>query len=103
MSFGLGVIRHRGFETSWMVWAPPRCIPSHPGFVASVFGHGAKRGPRHTGQFVDHATASTAMGVDWMNQRELSQAVPPAYTEWLGDQLLDVVRARVTPCDGGAP
>jgi DNA (cytosine-5)-methyltransferase 1 len=29
-----------------------------------------------------------AMGIDWMNQSELAQAIPPAYTEWIGQQLM---------------
>jgi len=28
-----------------------------------------------------------AMGIDWMKPRELAQAIPPAYTEWIGHQL----------------
>jgi DNA (cytosine-5)-methyltransferase 1 len=28
------------------------------------------------------------MGIDWMNRDELSEAIPPAYTEFIGRQLL---------------
>jgi len=35
-----------------------------------------------------------AMGIDWMTARELAQAIPPAYTEWLGRQLIECVRVR---------
>lgn len=34
-----------------------------------------------------------AMGIEWMNRDELSQAIPPAYTEFIGRQLL----AALTP------
>lgn len=34
-----------------------------------------------------------AMGIDWMQLRELSQAIPPAYTEWIGRRLLEALRA----------
>jgi DNA (cytosine-5)-methyltransferase 1 len=89
--FGLGVIRHRLFETSFMVWNPPRCRRQHPDFFVSVFGGGAKA--KRTGRGfpktnVLHADASRAMGIDWMTRDELSQAIPPAYTEWIGRRIV---------------
>jgi DNA (cytosine-5)-methyltransferase 1 len=29
------------------------------------------------------------MGIDWMSRDGLSQAIPPAYTEHIGRQLID--------------
>lgn len=34
------------------------------------------------------------MGIDWMNRDELSQAIPPAYTEWIGKQLMRIIQAE---------
>jgi DNA (cytosine-5)-methyltransferase 1 len=36
--------------------------------------------------------AGIAMGIDWMTMAGLSQAIPPAYTEFIGRQLLNVIQ-----------
>jgi DNA (cytosine-5)-methyltransferase 1 len=96
--FGLGVKRHRWFETSFMVWNPPACRPDHPRFVVSVFGGGAlSRTPPNGSRenfmqrrvHVAHAQAQEAMGISWMTRDELSQAIPPVYTHWVGDRLVE--------------
>ena len=33
------------------------------------------------------------MGIDWMTSDELAQAIPPAYTEYIGEQLITACRA----------
>ena len=35
-----------------------------------------------------------AMGIDWMNGNELSQAIPPAYTEHIGRQLIAAIKEK---------
>jgi len=35
-----------------------------------------------------------AMGIDWMTAKELAQAIPPAYTEYIGNQLMRAVQSR---------
>lgn len=40
------------------------------------------------------AEARWAMGIDWMGMRDLSQAVPPAFTQWIGGQLLHFLVSR---------
>jgi DNA (cytosine-5)-methyltransferase 1 len=106
-SLGLGVKRHRLFETSFPVLVPP--CDGHAGFTVSVFGGGAlSRTPRNGGArdpetgrhstmqrrvHVAHKTATVAMGIDWMTRDELSEAIPPAYTELIGHQLLQHIKA----------
>jgi DNA (cytosine-5)-methyltransferase 1 len=34
------------------------------------------------------AAARDAMGIDWMTKNELNEAIPPAYTRFIGRQLL---------------
>jgi hypothetical protein len=36
-----------------------------------------------------------AMGIDWMNRHELSQAIPPAYTELIGQRLMEHIQSKV--------
>ncbi len=32
------------------------------------------------------------MGIDWMNRQEIVEAIPPAYTEFIGSRILEAVR-----------
>jgi DNA (cytosine-5)-methyltransferase 1 len=97
-SLGLDVKRHRLFETSFMAMAPPcGCGGWRPkqfevwrhGHVirtssVPVYGTGGGKAAEHW---------PVAMGIDWMTRAELSQAIPPAYTELIGHQLLAQVKA----------
>jgi DNA (cytosine-5)-methyltransferase 1 len=104
LSLGLGVRRHRIFETSFPVMVPP-CHSKHAGDWISVFGGGAlSRTPKdgqkrvdgkHNGKgaydgrtHIKHEAAKVAMGIDWMGRDEMSDAIPPAYTELIGAQLM---------------
>jgi DNA (cytosine-5)-methyltransferase 1 len=92
--FGLRVRRHRWFESSvplnpWLL----SCNHSEP--VAGVYGHPHGGGGAWRGMLPGtHETWAMAMGIDWMTTKELSAAIPPAYTEWLGRQLMAVVGER---------
>lgn len=83
-SFGLDVQRHRFFECSFAALAPP-C--QHKGKSIGVYGDhpqiskGMNRA--HTLKEAAHA-----MGIDWMEWPELCEAIPPAYTEYIGGILM---------------
>jgi DNA (cytosine-5)-methyltransferase 1 len=85
---GLELRRQRWFETSWhgFEMATPH---HHPHPVPSVVGHGTPSWVREQlGYNPTIADYRASMGIDWMNRNELSQAIPPAYTEFIGHQLL---------------
>lgn len=84
--------RTRWFETSPpMFELRPPCHHDRP--VISVTGTGTPTGTwKHYGA-VSLAKFREVMGIDWMTRAELSQAIPPAYTEHIGKQLI----AALTP------
>jgi len=88
--FGLGAAgrdlwRHRLFECSFPVGGVPEC--RHDGSPIGVYGTGA--GGQHPRGFRASADeAREAMGMPWATKAECSQAVPPAYTEFIGRSLL---------------
>jgi DNA (cytosine-5)-methyltransferase 1 len=91
--FGLpGLQRKRLFETSWSpVLAPPRCV--HVGRTITVSGHTGGSSTRDGSRgFGTAAEWRAAMGIDWMTTAELAQAIPPAYTQFIGERLAHHVR-----------
>jgi DNA (cytosine-5)-methyltransferase 1 len=93
--FGLPHLRReRWFETSWHGFAMNPCH-DHSAPAISVVGHGTPTWVRaKLGYNPTIAQYRAAMGIDWMNRDELSQAIPPAYAEHVGRALLDHIRER---------
>lgn len=104
--FGLGaqghdLQRHRLFETSFSV-APPQCRHTERPVIGVYGGHARNRSSKHGGRGTKDvwdgghkAAASKALGIDWMTLGELSEAIPPAYTEFLGWQLRAAMMLRL--------
>ncbi len=100
--FGLGVWRHRIFEASFHI-RQPSCqhdktpLPidvtgtGGPCLTRTTPGGGLHRKPKNMKQ------AGEVMGIDWMIRREITQAIPPAYSEYIGKQLIQ--RLGGVSCD----
>jgi DNA (cytosine-5)-methyltransferase 1 len=90
---GLGMVRlrrHRLFESSVPLMGVP-CAHGQNRDIISVVGHSEGNGRTGPGYLM--ADKEAAMGIDWMNRNDLSQAIPPAYTEFIGTQLLAYLAA----------
>jgi DNA (cytosine-5)-methyltransferase 1 len=80
---GLRTYRHRLFETPFPVAQPAE--PPHRWPLAKM-GRPPRPGEwmQVVGHFSDVAAARVAMGIEWMTRDELAQAIPPAYTRYVG-------------------
>lgn len=93
--FGLRVLRHRWFELGGGLRIEQPAHPAHEGRVAgfrhdgwysgpyvAVYGKGGGKGSVELWQQV--------MGIDWTSvRREIAEAIPPAYTQFIGRAVLD--------------
>jgi DNA (cytosine-5)-methyltransferase 1 len=94
----LKVIRERHFELSWYMLGAPIGRPTggllRRGYY-TVCGNSATttwaraRGYKHSGE-----GRKVAMDIDWMTQKELSQAIPPAYSEFIGRAAIKILEER---------
>lgn len=77
-NFGLRVQRHRYFECPWVPFSlRPPCA------------HGKDTIPFDHGGAYPESEYRAAMGCEWMTVHESREAIPPAYTEWIGRALLE--------------
>lgn len=86
--------RHRIFESNIILFSPGGCFCSRVE-TAFIGGHMGKlnRHPSHGNHSGIH-NARILLNIDWMKGDELGQAIPPAYTEYIGRQLLAAIEAR---------
>lgn len=85
--FDLKVRRHRWFESDQSI-DTPICNHQRQGRVIGVYGNTGGSSKRDGITFGGVATWREAMGIDWMTAKELREAIPPAYTEHIGRELL---------------
>lgn len=102
-TFGLGVQgyelrRHRLFLSNVLLFCEA-CRHGHGPVIGVYGGHARCRSAKHGGRGTKDiwqgghlAAASAAMGIDWMTLAEISEAIPPAFTGYLGGQLANAIR-----------
>jgi DNA (cytosine-5)-methyltransferase 1 len=102
-SFGLPIYRHRRFASNFLLLASSHVMHN------VVIGHGRMVDDRRKGSLNNGSAkgawgnqsivtvaggqcrkdeAERALGIDWMQKPELMQSIPPAYTEFIGKQLI---------------
>lgn len=96
--FGLPRLsRHRHFECSILLPAPPTCTCRQNDINIGVYGYvpdGRRVSYRH--HRLSRIAASlqeawAAMGIDWMEWNEVKEAIPPAYTRWIGKRIIEAL------------
>lgn len=86
-SFGLGVRRHRLFDSNYLLMSS-QCEHEKQGRPIGVYGRPNDDIPAGGRTARNLAEGREAMGIDWMRWDDLKEAIPPAFTEYLGTQLL---------------
>lgn len=95
--FGLCVFRHRLFESNHLLLVPAH--PKHDGATGASDGYSTLARGRNgyicvAGHNFIREEGAIAMGIDWMATRyQLAQAIPPAYTSYIGRILLEHLEA----------
>lgn len=92
-TLGLGVQRHRLFESNAFLYGvecrhrgtPIGVYGDHPDATTYARPDGTSRGRRARSL----PEGQSAMGIDWMDWSDLTESIPPAFTEFLGSQLID--------------
>ena len=88
-SFGLAVRRHRLFECSFFLMAPP-CEHDTQGRPVGVYHRPGDEIPRGGRTAATVEEGQDAMGIDWLPWGPLKESIPPAYTEWIGREWLSL-------------
>lgn len=104
--FGLGVHRPRLFESNMLVLSPLEPLVVEPVGVYGEKPDGRRLWTRLNGNRKKRSImraakslqqAQEVMGMDWADWHGVKEAIPPAYTEWIGKELLRGVAAGCAP------
>lgn len=102
-AFGLGVFRHRYFELGGfdILMLTPCRHDFKPVYLTGSTGN--SKSPKGTRKDFASAAKRQASGIDWMVTEELDEAIPPAFTEFIGKHLMDAVRDHSPHVKQAAP
>jgi DNA (cytosine-5)-methyltransferase 1 len=91
--FGLAIRKHRYFEVNWPlpILAPASC--NHQGMYDPYHGEGRTSDKYRTAQGTPWMPSAGGWGRSRGVTGDVSNAIPPAYTEWIGGLLLASLRA----------
>jgi DNA (cytosine-5)-methyltransferase 1 len=87
-SFGLKVRRHRLFESNLQL-VGTECRHREQGRPVGIYGSMRDEIPSGGKTAESMHQAKEAMGIDWMLWGELVEAIPPAYSLYIGEQLVE--------------
>ena len=90
--FGLKVRRHRIFESN-MSLAALECDHKGQGRPIGVYGSMNDEIPKGGRTAKTLLEGQQAMGIDWLGWNNLKESIPPAYTKFLGEQVLSATRS----------
>ena len=82
--------RHRHFEVSWPIRLELLHPCDHSERAVSVCGHSGPAAGRRN----PVSLWREVMGITWMSRDEIAKAIPPAYTEFIGKQLISYIRRK---------
>ena len=92
----LKLVRKRLFESNILLRVPDSLHANRHIQTASIYGAGGGWTPRHRdnpdrrGGYIPHTDViKKLLGIDWMTKHEMSQSIPPVFTEWVGGQIID--------------
>ena len=83
------VRRHRIFETNWPLINPMVCDHQWQSDVMTIVGHSEQGSTGRRGDHWGLAARREAMGMPWASREGLPEAIPPAYTEYVGHWLME--------------
>lgn len=86
--FNLDVIRHRYFDMWTSIEVDMECNHVKKTAPRGEYDRGQRGYITIAGNNFENKFAKKAMQIDWMSKKELAQAIPPIYTQWIGERII---------------